>query len=1711
MKILLGKNDIIMSGSVLAGLEYSSPDLSDMTGMPAIGMDKEAMLERLRRSQSVALELLSTGDSPIIYMGDHARIKDGQGRSLGMRFTDGGSSVQGDNLYGRFLMDIRSIYREEMRNSMIMEKPLREGQILVDFVPAGSNKTYIESLERDGLGFIHVEPYKSVQYKRNSALDGTTGYSKRITDSDVSFQTFECPFGIEYKSKIRVSTAAEASFLYEQALRGELDWKALFRDLRNRGLMKELSAHEQEIALMDMKAQFSWMRERIANDFKELQDKDIVADLFVIPDSSFGRSVYDVQTAPSPAHILARYVNNPELLFASSENLTLKALSMVDKNEPYRFSAINGVDEVTIVVDGSDTIGGRSVGTRAVKEKRPVYRRDAKGNIMYDRFGDPVVDTTVDAFKLAFKSKEEIEVDYHNFSGRLDDIIANISEDVKITFLSGKGVGTSHMLQRYVQERAGKVYEWDYLNRMAEDIPYDKPANLVEGRKMELIRVPGFTTVLPVILGQQHSVDFILDVDGKEQLYTFKRGEIPSPSGYVTFSVKSDARYRAILDRAGVAVNAGISVIHVQENASEEEQKLELESGASLSRSSLIGEMNYEGSLFQGDLRKEWEIAPGDRMSFVDPGSGLAFPYVSFIQDATVYVNNIPFHTVYSAYAALLLKSEGDVPIERFQELSKNEDSISYVAGLIKPDYPDDVIEKCMRNAVHMMAQASLVFSDTLLSTNDTDIVMRSSFGGLRDFTDTEGHGENRFGIVLMSERNRLVEELFQMRQRSEEESRKIAEENNRLQRKANIVRAPGEKHVAGFPKSIEESAEGIWFVGTSRPASLTLPDDEVSFIQWEERDYGRDALNRELASRLRIEDGEGGLVDNKFIFLYPTDLLAVLGTRHVKNNPDSKDLTGVTRVNPETGQVFTCAYGIPVKKDNYYYERDNKLGRVCSFRLDNDSSELVNSVIHADALARSTALKQGMSLCYSIRQRPLSDGEENDDLSRVFNDKIWDYPRTTDIIDRNTGKTISEAGSILPTEVTTRVYNRQTRSYENVTKEVKIKKWIDNPHAAPRNKSIIRRYQNILKEGASLPLNCICLPKVDYSKVPEEQFLADFSFTLSLMNATALATGKPMRFPLDENGRLMLGPDIPERYRDMAERKLDSFIGVVKNEDIINGPLPYVSRIPVSSAFRNDIPLKGDGSDIYLRPNDLMVAFGPYEFNKYQSNSIVPIHEMAFTMDDGTVFKVTGNRFSHNLTSKESNAYYRYDKNDEIRFSVKSSNPDRIPEFINVLRSYVERAKRIKTEFRLISEEDATKEYQLRKSALMNSGYSEEVAENEADSPDMAGFVNLLSSNSDKVISDIGDVGARQATTMVELEREGKIDEYGHTSEGVYHGREDAKDGFKGYVQIRYMLPDGLESEWKIIKDTELAVDIVMSNVKRVYRSDLRELPSKKVLEAKLKAYAVKAAGEDFRSLTQEVVLKKVDTKEVGINAKSSVTKSNDSVSTSAKSVEISDAPELKQDDILVFTRSSGSYSQRTYENANADDVTFTLAFAVDFNTAGERATMKAAGSSCIPVELPVSNGKLDITKKAVKAAVKEIVNSLPDEFLKGEPCGFNIAGNGIYTLAKHGIEQEDVDKFVSAVLQGLKLEGMRISSLRSGGQTGVDESVAAAGFTLGVKTIIHAPSSWAYRGKDGRDIKGDEGSFKKRFEVKNYEALRNWVYKSYARNSRKSSELKH
>jgi hypothetical protein len=179
-----------------------------------------------------------------------------------------------------------------------------------------------------------------------------------------------------------------------------------------------------------------------------------------------------------------------------------------------------------------------------------------------------------------------------------------------------------------------------------------------------------------------------------------------------------------------------------------------------------------------------------------------------------------------------------------------------------------------------------------------------------------------------------------------------------------------------------------------------------------------------------------------------------------------------------------------------------------------------------------------------------------------------------------------------------------------------------------------------------------------------------------------------------------------------------------------------------------------------------------------------------------------------------------------------------------------------------------------------------------------------------------------------------------------------------------------------------------------------------------------------------------------------------------------------------FIEDKSSG-YRSRTLKNASAD---VTIAFAVDFNSAGEKLTKSSVfnqGKTYIPIDATT----LDITDDLIQSIINKLNKSgYVDIFTGKRHITLNIAGNGIYTM-RGKWTQDQVDDYVYRVLKDviLKFDGS-IISLRTGGQTGFDEAGAKAGRKLGLKTLILAPLRWKFRDSSGRDIM-NETLFKKRF----------------------------
>lgn len=156
----------------------------------------------------------------------------------------------------------------------------------------------------------------------------------------------------------------------------------------------------------------------------------------------------------------------------------------------------------------------------------------------------------------------------------------------------------------------------------------------------------------------------------------------------------------------------------------------------------------------------------------------------------------------------------------------------------------------------------------------------------------------------------------------------------------------------------------------------------------------------------------------------------------------------------------------------------------------------------------------------------------------------------------------------------------------------------------------------------------------------------------------------------------------------------------------------------------------------------------------------------------------------------------------------------------------------------------------------------------------------------------------------------------------------------------------------------------------------------------------------------------------------------------------------------LIVKEHKSASYAPRTYHNASQG---VTLAIAVDFTTAGEKLTHKAA------------NGK--IVQYHIETDWIEIARGLYSALKKDECHVVNVAGNGIYTLQKHGITQAQANQYVYNILK-LVNEHWTITQVVSGGQTGMDIAGLVAGVALGIESIGTWPKGYKMRFEDGKDV---------------------------------------
>lgn len=155
-----------------------------------------------------------------------------------------------------------------------------------------------------------------------------------------------------------------------------------------------------------------------------------------------------------------------------------------------------------------------------------------------------------------------------------------------------------------------------------------------------------------------------------------------------------------------------------------------------------------------------------------------------------------------------------------------------------------------------------------------------------------------------------------------------------------------------------------------------------------------------------------------------------------------------------------------------------------------------------------------------------------------------------------------------------------------------------------------------------------------------------------------------------------------------------------------------------------------------------------------------------------------------------------------------------------------------------------------------------------------------------------------------------------------------------------------------------------------------------------------------------------------------------------------------------------SAGYSQRTIKNARSADLT--IAVAIDFSTAGEVLTRKAAGAHYLAIHF------MDLRDEFYEEHAQRIAANL--RAIGGNRL--NVAGNGIYTFARKDIEQLEVSQRMYKLLARVH-ELHPLASIRSGGQTGADIAGLIAAVALKIPAIGLFPKGYVQRNKNRQDIR--------------------------------------
>jgi hypothetical protein len=157
----------------------------------------------------------------------------------------------------------------------------------------------------------------------------------------------------------------------------------------------------------------------------------------------------------------------------------------------------------------------------------------------------------------------------------------------------------------------------------------------------------------------------------------------------------------------------------------------------------------------------------------------------------------------------------------------------------------------------------------------------------------------------------------------------------------------------------------------------------------------------------------------------------------------------------------------------------------------------------------------------------------------------------------------------------------------------------------------------------------------------------------------------------------------------------------------------------------------------------------------------------------------------------------------------------------------------------------------------------------------------------------------------------------------------------------------------------------------------------------------------------------------------------------------------------ITLVEHKSAYYGPRTWHNA-AQGVT--LAYAVDHTTAGEKLTQKAAGDKIVKISPEFCD---DIQAARYLYAMLRHYNCRT----------VNVAGNGIYTFAKHGFGQVNVNDAITNILHTVHMH-WQIEKVVSGGQSGADLAGLIAAERIGIDSVGTWPKGFKMRFADGKDV---------------------------------------